>query len=97
MKRYLFLLVGYETPTTEVLNEWEGWLDKHIDRIEGVGGQLSKGVYLTKDSVEQLDWDDESLSLVSIYKAADFEEAQAIAQDAPITQAVQLYEIYSYR
>ena len=92
MKKFIFLHVGFETPTDEIKKAWMAWFTKHSDKFTDSGNPFMPGKEVTATGVKDLSHDKNAITGYSIIKAESMEEAVKIAQDCPIITSMRVYE-----
>ncbi|WP_147456660.1 YciI family protein [Leptospira stimsonii] len=95
MKKYLFLSIGFEQPTQEIMKAWGTWFALIKDRIADAGGHFSKGREITRNGTIQLPLDLNAITGYLIVHAESMEEAEEIARKCPIITSLKVFEISS--
>ena len=95
MKKFIFLHVGYETPTEKIKVEWMKWFESIKDHIVDSGNPFGPGMEITHDGVKELPHDKEATTGYSIINAESMDEAVKIAQTCPIITSMRVYEAMS--
>lgn len=95
MKKFVFISVGFETPTPEIQKAWADWFASIGDKIVDSGNPLGPGKEVTKDGVKDLQKGKDAQTGYTIIKAENMEEAVAIAQTSPIMTSMRVYEAMS--
>ncbi len=94
MKKYLLLHVGFEHPTTEIMNAWNKWFtsleDVQVDR-----GGFSGAKEINQDGIKNLPMDLEAATGFNIIEAENMAEAEKIAENYPFITSIRVYEIRS--
>ncbi|MEM7407867.1 MAG: hypothetical protein AAF458_21430 [Pseudomonadota bacterium] len=93
MKRYMLLHVGFEMPTPEIMQAWNAWFESVADRAVEHGGFHGPAREMTKNGVVELKMGPGAITGYSIIKAADIDEAAAIAGNNPFIDSIRVYEI----
>jgi hypothetical protein len=93
LKKYLFLSLGFEKPTPEIMSAWNEWMESISDRILDNGGLWGGGREMTKNGTNDLPLDMESITGFIILNAEDLDEAEKMAQGCPIIVSNRVYEI----
>lgn len=92
MKKFMYLHVGFEKPTPEVMNQWKTWFESIADRqIEQQG--FACGKEITKDGVRDLPWDENCLTGFNIIEAENMEDAEKLAEGNPFISSIRIYEL----
>jgi hypothetical protein len=95
MKKFVFLHVGFETPTKEIIDAWMKWFESIKDHTVDSGNPFRPGKEITKTGVKDLPLDKHALAGYTIIRAASMEEAVKIAQTCPMITAMRVYEAAS--
>lgn len=95
MKEFLFLSVGFQKPTEEVMGRWKAWFDSISDRIVSQHG-LMNGWEITQDGTQELEWGLESITGSIVFRAESLQEAVKIAEKCPIVTSNRVYELRSH-
>lgn len=93
MATYLFLYRGYVTPTSEIGRAWMEWFETVGDRMVDSGNPLSAGAEVTPDGVTDLPLGLDSFTGYSLVRAADRDEALALARTNPMVTSVVVHEL----
>jgi len=93
VKRYLFLSVGFQKPTPEIMGAWEAWMRSISSTITDQGGLWGGGRELTDSGVEELPLGTESITGFIIFNAESLDDAEKIARDCPVISSNRVYEI----
>jgi hypothetical protein len=95
MKKFMFLHVGFEKPTPEIMAAWNTWFaliaDKQIDQ-----GGFGAGRELSKSGIRDLPWDMESITSYNILELESFAQAEEIARSNPFIASLRIYELRSH-
>jgi hypothetical protein len=92
MKKFVFLHVGFETPTKEIIDAWMKWFETIKDHTVDSGNPFKPGKEITKAGVRDLPLDKHALAGYTIVNAESMEEAVKIAQGSPMITAMRVYE-----
>ena len=92
MKRFMFLHVGFERPTAEIMQAWHAWFASIADKQVDQGG-FAGGREISKHGTRELPWNRESLTGYNIIEAEDLEAAEKLAQDNPFISSIRIYEL----
>jgi len=95
MKKFIFLAVGYETPTKEIMDAWMKWFASIGDKIVDPGNPLGPGREITHTGTKELPHDKRAISGYTIIKAKNMAEAVKIAKGCPIITSIRVYEAMS--
>ena len=92
MKKFMFLHIGFENPTPEIMEAWGKWFETIADKQVDQGG-FSGGREISKSGRKELPWNMESITGYNIIEAKDLDEAEKIAQSNPFIASIRVYEI----
>jgi hypothetical protein len=92
LKRFVLLHYGFETPTSEIMQAWNTWLESTADRTVDSGG-FSSGREISASGTQDLPWGMESITGYSIIEAESLDEAEEIARDNPFIASIRVYEV----
>ena len=95
MKKFVFLAVGYETPTKEIMDSWMKWFDEIKEHIVDSGNPFGPGKEITASGIKELPHDKEAITGYTIINAESMEEAVKIAKTCPIITGIRVYEAMS--
>ncbi|PJZ68124.1 hypothetical protein CH373_17915 [Leptospira perolatii] len=95
MKKYLFLSVGFEKPTQEIMQAWGKWFSSIKDRLADSGGHFAIGREVTRKGTIQLPLDLNSITGYIIVNAENMDQAEEIARNCPIITSLKIFEIMS--
>ncbi len=95
MEKFVFITVGFETPTPEVMEAWNNWFASIGDKIVDSGSPLGPGREITRSGTKELPLGMESLTGYTIINAENMDEAEKIAQDSPIITSMRVYPAMS--
>ena len=93
MKKYMFLSIGFEKPTPEIMGAWQKWFESMADRIVEQGGLWSGGREITSAGTQELPLGLDSITGYLIFTAGSLDEALAFAKACPIVTSNRVYEI----
>ena len=92
MKKYVFLMYGFETPTPEVKKAWMDWFSAVGDHMVDSGNPFSMGREVTKTGNRDLPLEPTSLTGYCIMNAESIDDAQKLLEECPIIHSVRIYE-----
>ena len=92
MKKFMFLHVGFEKPTPEIMQQWQSWFDLIKDRQIDQQG-FAAGREISHSGVSELAWDRNCLTGYNIIEAQDLDEAEQLAKGNPFITSIRIYEI----
>ncbi len=95
MKRFALLHIGFEKPAPEDMAKWGEWFASIRDAtVENIG--FAGGREVTRSGVDDLGWDRDCLTGLTIVEAEDIDAAQAMAETCPFITAIRVYELRSH-
>ena len=92
MKKFVLITIGFEPPTSEIMESWMKWFKSIEDRILEKAG-LSNGKEITSTGIEDLALDKNSITGYLVIEAANIEEAVQIAKECPMITSTKVYEV----
>lgn len=95
MEKFVFISVGFVTPTKEIEEAWGNWFASIGDKLVDSGSPLGPGREITHNGTNELPLGLESLTGYTIINAENIEEAEKIAQDCPIITSIRVYPAMS--
>ena len=95
MKKFVFLYVGYETPTKEIMDAWTKWFGTIGDKMIDSGNPFGAGREITSAGTKELSHDKGAISGYTIINATSMDEAEKIAKGCPHITGVRVYEAMS--
>ena len=96
MKKFALLTVGFEKPTSEIMNAWMSWFQNIQDNIDEQVGFMN-GKEITKTGMRDLPMDLNAITGCLFIKAKDMEEAVNIARGCPLITSTRVYEIRNHK
>lgn len=94
MKKYVFLHIGFEQPTPEIMQAWNAWFKSVADKtVENVG--FSGGREISKSGSRELPWNLESITGYTVIEAESLEAAEGLARTNPFVTSIRIYEVRS--
>lgn len=95
MKRFLFLHIGFERPTPELMAAWNAWFKLVAPHtIENVG--LRNGREISRAGMADLAMGLDAATGYTIISAESFDEAQKLAAANPFVSSIRIYEMMSH-
>ncbi len=94
MKQFMFLHIGFEQPTPEIMKDWHTWFASFADKQVAQGGFMG-GKEISKAGVLDLPWGKDSITGYNIIEAADMAAAEKIAKECPFIGSIRVYEVRS--
>ena len=93
MAKFMLITVGFEKPTSHIMDQWMNWFNSIEDKIENQVG-LMNGKEVSKDgTINNLQMDLEALTGYLIINCEDMDEATQIAKNCPAITSTKVYEI----
>ena len=92
MKKFIFLYIGFDTPTEEIKKQWMDWFNKNSDKFTDSGNPFMPGKEVTSSGVKDLPHDKKAIVGYSIVKVESMAEAVKLAQSCPMITAMRVYE-----
>jgi hypothetical protein len=92
MKQFMFLHLGFEKPTPEIMTAWQTWFATIAEVQIGQGG-FKGGKEITKAGTKDLAWDLDSITGYNIIEAEDMAAAEQLAQSNPFISSIRIYEL----
>jgi hypothetical protein len=94
MKKFMFLHMGFENPTPEIMEAWMAWFESIADKQVDQGG-FSNGREISKSGTKDLPWDMDCITGYNIIEAESIDEAEKLAQSNPFIASIRIYELRS--
>ena len=91
MKKFMFLHMGFENPTPEIMEAWMAWFESIADKQVDQGG-FSNGREISKSGTKDLPWDMDCITGYNIIEAESIDEAEKLAQSNPFISSIRIYE-----
>lgn len=95
MKKFVFLSVGFVTPTPEIMEAWGKWFGSIKDKTVDSGSPFGSGIEITRDGTKELPLGLDSITGYTIINAENMDEAEKIAKTCPIITGIRVYEAMS--
>ncbi len=92
MKKFMFLHIGFEPPTSEIMAAWNAWFESIADYQVDQGG-FAGGREISKNETKDLAWDRESITGYNIIEAESLDVAEKLAQSNPCIASIRIYEL----
>ena len=93
MKKFIFLTIGFVTPTPEIMEAWGKWFETIADKMVDGGHHFGSGIEITLDGTEELPLGLDSITGYMLINAENLEEAEKIAKTCPIITGTRVYEV----
>jgi len=93
VKRYMFLMFGFEKPTPEIMDAWGKWFASVADKTVDQGGFHGAAREISTAGTKDLPMGMESITGYTIINAENLEEAEKLAQSNPYIASIRIYEI----
>ena len=94
MKKFVYLHLGFEQPTPEIMEAWGTWFESISDKMVDQGG-FSGGREISKSGTRDLPWDMESITGYNVIEAESLDAAEKLAQSNPFIASIRIYEVRS--
>jgi len=94
MKKFVYLHLGFEQPTPEIMEAWGTWFESISDKMVDQGG-FSGGREISKSGTRDLPWDMESITGYNIIEAESLDAAEKLAESNPFIASIRIYEVRS--
>jgi hypothetical protein len=88
----MFLHIGFEKPTPEIMNAWKAWFASIAGSQVEQGG-FSAGREISKSGTRDLPWDRDSITGYNIIEAESLEAAEKLARSNPFIASIRVYEL----
>jgi hypothetical protein len=95
MKKYVYLMYGFEEPTQEVIKAWMDWFAAVGGSMVDSGNPFGMGREVTKTGSRDLPREPTSITGYCIMNAESIDDAQKLLEDCPIIHSVRIYEAAS--
>ena len=95
MKKFVFLAIGFQTPTPEIIDAWGKWFESIGDKIVDSGNPLGAAREITRNGSKELPLGVDSITGYLIINAENIDEAEEIAKTCPIITGMRVYEAMS--
>lgn len=93
MKKFMLLHYGFETPSPEIMKEWNDWFDS-IDGITADrGGHFPVGCEVSAEGVREMPLAADSITGYNIITVENLDAAREIAERNPYVRSIRVYEI----
>lgn len=92
MKKFVFLTIGFQKPTPEIMKAWGRWFDEIKDNV-AEKGHFPRGREISKAGVRDLPMGPDAITGYVIVKAASFEDAEKMAAGNPYISSIRIYEL----
>ena len=93
MKKYMFLMFGFEKPTPEIMSAWGKWFESIADKVVDQGGFHGDAKEISDAGTKDLPMGMESITGYTIINAENIDEAERLAQGNPYIASIRVYEI----
>jgi len=94
VKKFVFLMYGFEPPTPEIMAAWNAWFESIKDNIVEKG-HLPRGREISKEGTKDLPMGLDSITGFMIVQAESFEDAEKMAATNPFITSIRFYELMS--
>lgn len=94
MKKFVFITIGFEPPTPEIMADWMAWFESIKDNVIEKG-HLPRGLEISKAGKKDLPMDLDAITGFMLVEAESFEEATKLAETNPFITSIRIYELMS--
>ncbi len=92
MKKFVCMHIGFEKPTPEIMEAWGQWFESIKDNtVENIG--FRGGREISKEGTQDLAWNTDSITGLSIINAESLDDAEKIASSNPYISSIRVYEV----
>ena len=95
MKKFVIFHYGFETPTPQIMDEWNKWFSSIDDKIVDPGSPLGPGREISRSGTKDLPLGSDSLTGYTVINADSLDAAEQIAKGCPMIASVRVYEAMS--
>ena len=95
MKKYMFLMFGFQKPTPEIMTAWGKWFESIADKVVDQGGFHGGAREISNAGTIDLPMGMESITGYTIINAESLDEAEKLARSNPYIASIRVYEIMS--
>lgn len=92
MKTFMYLTIGFEKPTPEIMKAWGGWFEAIKDKVVEKG-HFPRGREISKTGVKELPLAAQSITGYVVVRAENFDEAVDMAKGNPFIASIRIYEL----
>lgn len=92
MKKFVFIYVGFDEPTPEMMEAWGKWFESFGDNMVDSGNPFGPGREISQGETKELPLGSDSISGYTIINAENMDEAAKIAQGCPTIKGIRVYE-----
>ena len=92
MKRFVFLTIGFEKPTPEIMEKWKAWFAELGGAIKEQG-HMANGCEISDAGQKDLPMDLDATTGFMIVEAEDRDAALRMAAGNPWITAIRVYEL----
>jgi hypothetical protein len=92
MKKFMFLHMGFEMPTPEIMAGWHAWFAS-IAHVQVEQGGFKGGREISKSGTHELTWDKHSITGYNIIEAESLDAAAKLAESNPFIESIRIYEL----
>ena len=92
MKKFVFLTIGFEKPTEEIMQKWMAWFESLGDAVIE-RGHMASGKEISDAGTRDLPMDLEATTGFMIVQAEDMDAAIKLAQGNPWITSIRVYEL----
>lgn len=92
MKKFVFLMYGFEKPTPQIMEAWNNWFEKIGEHIIEKA-HLPRGVELSHEGRKELPMAADSITGFITVNAQSLDEAEEMASTNPFVHSIRVYEV----
>ena len=92
MKKFVYLTIGFEKPTPEIMAAWGKWFESIKDNIVDKGHMMN-GHEISKEGTKELPMDLDAVTGFMVVKAESLEGAMKMAETNPYITSIRVYEM----
>lgn len=92
MKKFVFLTIGFEKPTEEIMQKWMAWFGTLGDAVLE-RGHMAGGKEISDAGTKDLPMDLEATTGFMIVQAEDMDAAMKLAEGNPWITSIRVYEL----
>ena len=95
MKKFMMLHLGFEKPTSEIMDAWGKWFESIKENIVDMGSHFSRGREISSEGTKDLPLGLDSITGYTIVSAESLDDAEKMAQGNPYIKSIRVYEMMS--
>lgn len=94
MNKYVFLTYGFEKPTPEIMEKWNGWFQSIKENIVDQA-HFPRGLEISDSGRKELPLGPGAITGFMTVTAESFEAAEKMAATNPYIDSIRVYEVMS--